>query len=217
MGARAPEPEKVLQPTGAIRGNQGHLMLKERIAPQSEVIRAILLEDSPCCGGPAPGREQLGPLGQQVGLGLPEARHLQGAHIPRHTPRRSGPCHAQGAHFTSTRGDQGRRVGGQSTLWGVGRTLPGNSRLETDTSPAESPPPPNTCQPTAAVGTLHMDCSCKLTCVPPAPPLAAFSGAPTCTRHIPALICVLGHICRLPEHSDLGMPYSTEEGRRADT
>ena len=30
------------------RGYWGHLMLRERIAPQSEVIRAILLEDSPC-------------------------------------------------------------------------------------------------------------------------------------------------------------------------
>ena len=37
------------------RGDQGHSMLGERIAPQSEVIRAMLLEDSPCCGvGPAP-------------------------------------------------------------------------------------------------------------------------------------------------------------------
>ena len=29
-------------------------MLEERVVPQSEVIRAILLEDSPCCGSPAP-------------------------------------------------------------------------------------------------------------------------------------------------------------------
>ena len=29
-------------------------MLRERIVPQSEVIRAIVLEYSPCCGGPAP-------------------------------------------------------------------------------------------------------------------------------------------------------------------
>ena len=34
------------------RGGQGHLVLREHIAPQSEVIRAIFLEDSPCCGGP---------------------------------------------------------------------------------------------------------------------------------------------------------------------
>ena len=32
-------------------GVEGHLMLGERVAPQSEVIRAIVLEDSPCCGG----------------------------------------------------------------------------------------------------------------------------------------------------------------------
>ena len=32
------------------RGDQGHLMLRERVVPQSEVIRAIVLEDSPCCG-----------------------------------------------------------------------------------------------------------------------------------------------------------------------
>ena len=38
------------------RGDYGHLMLGERILPQSEVIRAILLEYkySPCCGVPAP-------------------------------------------------------------------------------------------------------------------------------------------------------------------
>ena len=29
-------------------------MLRERVAPQSEVIRAILLEDSPCLWGRAP-------------------------------------------------------------------------------------------------------------------------------------------------------------------
>ena len=34
------------------RGDSGHLMLRKRIAPQSEVIRAIALEDSPCCGAP---------------------------------------------------------------------------------------------------------------------------------------------------------------------
>ena len=31
------------------RGVQGHLMLRERVAPQSEVIRAIVSGDSPCC------------------------------------------------------------------------------------------------------------------------------------------------------------------------
>ena len=31
------------------RGDQGHLMLKERVAPQPEVIRAIVSEGSPCC------------------------------------------------------------------------------------------------------------------------------------------------------------------------
>ena len=34
------------------RGDWGHLMLRERIGPQSEVTRAIILEDSPCCGVP---------------------------------------------------------------------------------------------------------------------------------------------------------------------
>ena len=33
----------------ATRGDQGHLALMERAAPQSEVIRAIVWEDSPCC------------------------------------------------------------------------------------------------------------------------------------------------------------------------
>ena len=32
------------------RDDQGHLMLRKRIVPQSEVIRAIFLEDSPRCG-----------------------------------------------------------------------------------------------------------------------------------------------------------------------
>ena len=32
-------------------------MLRERILPQSEVIRAIVLEDSPCCGVPHLGRQ----------------------------------------------------------------------------------------------------------------------------------------------------------------
>ena len=30
------------------RGDQGRLAAKEHVAPQSEVIRAIVLEDSPC-------------------------------------------------------------------------------------------------------------------------------------------------------------------------
>ena len=33
---------------------RGHLMLRERVAPHSEVIRPILLEDSPCCWVPQP-------------------------------------------------------------------------------------------------------------------------------------------------------------------
>ena len=38
-----------------IRGDiRGHLMLAERIASQSEVIRAIVSGCSPCCEGPAP-------------------------------------------------------------------------------------------------------------------------------------------------------------------
>ena len=36
------------------RGDQGHLVRRERLASQSVVIRPILLEDSPCGGGPAP-------------------------------------------------------------------------------------------------------------------------------------------------------------------
>ena len=36
----------------AIRGDQGHLMRGERIASQSEVIRAIVSGHSPCCGAP---------------------------------------------------------------------------------------------------------------------------------------------------------------------
>ena len=34
------------------RGDSGYLMLGERVALQPEVIRAIVLEDSPCCGVP---------------------------------------------------------------------------------------------------------------------------------------------------------------------
>ena len=36
------------------RGDQGHLILRQLNMPQSELIRAIFLEDSPCCGVPAP-------------------------------------------------------------------------------------------------------------------------------------------------------------------
>ena len=35
----------------AIRGDQGHLRPRGRAVPQSEVIRAILLEGGPCCEG----------------------------------------------------------------------------------------------------------------------------------------------------------------------
>ena len=39
-----------------IRGGQGQLMLRNRISPLSEMIRAVLLEYSTCCEGPAPVR-----------------------------------------------------------------------------------------------------------------------------------------------------------------
>ena len=38
-----------------IRGDWGHLMLGERIASQSEVLRAIMSGYSPCCGVPNQG------------------------------------------------------------------------------------------------------------------------------------------------------------------
>ena len=34
------------------RGGQGHVMRRDRVAPQFEVIRAIVLEGSPCCEVP---------------------------------------------------------------------------------------------------------------------------------------------------------------------
>ena len=62
LGGDSPmEPTPSLQDLGAFlttcaahtaRGGQGHLVLRERTAPQSEVTRAMLLEDSPCCGVP---------------------------------------------------------------------------------------------------------------------------------------------------------------------
>ena len=46
-------PALVLPGGHTIRGDQqGHLLLRERVAPQSEVIRAIFWEDSPCCEAP---------------------------------------------------------------------------------------------------------------------------------------------------------------------
>ena len=43
---------RAVRPEGrATRGGQGRLMPRERVAPQSEVIRVLVLEDSPCCGG----------------------------------------------------------------------------------------------------------------------------------------------------------------------
>ena len=47
---RLVQPEVRALPQCRTRGEQGHLMLMERIVPQSEVIRAILFEDSPCGG-----------------------------------------------------------------------------------------------------------------------------------------------------------------------
>ena len=43
------------------RGDQGHLMLRQPIMQSTEVIRAIILEDSPCCGVPRTRRRD-GPL-----------------------------------------------------------------------------------------------------------------------------------------------------------
>ena len=37
-----------------IRGDQGHVVPRELVLSQSEVTRAILLGDSPCCAVPAP-------------------------------------------------------------------------------------------------------------------------------------------------------------------
>ena len=61
-------------------------MLRERILPQSEVIRAILLEDSPCCGvhlaaGVAGLMPLLVPL--EVGLQLLDLQQQEsfGAHL----------------------------------------------------------------------------------------------------------------------------------------
>ena len=49
-------PASTSRPGYTTRGNQNDLMLGEDIAPQAGVIRAILLEDSPCCGIPHLGR-----------------------------------------------------------------------------------------------------------------------------------------------------------------
>ena len=51
------------------RGDQGHLMLGERIAPYSEVIRAMVLEDSPCCGGPQHLSAAASPSSEAPGIG----------------------------------------------------------------------------------------------------------------------------------------------------
>ena len=56
-------------------------MLRERILPKPEVIRAIVLEDSPCSGGsphgvvPAVG-ELLSPVGDDLAPGLDRLRRL---------------------------------------------------------------------------------------------------------------------------------------------
>ena len=65
------------------RGDQGHLMLGERILPQSEVIRAIVLEGSPCCGVRHLAEylelvEDLLLLGGQVRVGDAGVEHLEG-------------------------------------------------------------------------------------------------------------------------------------------
>ena len=63
-----------------IRGDQGHLMLEERIASKYEVIRAIVSDYSPCCGGPAP---------EVAGLERPAAVRLH-PHLKRSHAGRTG-------------------------------------------------------------------------------------------------------------------------------
>ena len=47
---------RLQQPPGGhtTRGGQGHLMRRKRVAPHSEMIGAIVLEDGPCCEVPTP-------------------------------------------------------------------------------------------------------------------------------------------------------------------
>ena len=72
------------------RGESGHLIPRKRVAPHSEVIRAIVLEGSPCSEGPASGhrvlgRDQLELDDGRVGTGREDAVAVlkETAHSPR--------------------------------------------------------------------------------------------------------------------------------------
>ena len=49
------------------RGDQGHSMPRERVAPHSEVIGAIVWEGSPCCGAPGTVDHEAGERVDNVG------------------------------------------------------------------------------------------------------------------------------------------------------
>ena len=60
-------------------------MLGERIAPQSEGIRAIVSGDSPCCGGARTvGVEVVEALGGQLDVPVLDLAHPE-QHLQRHT------------------------------------------------------------------------------------------------------------------------------------
>ena len=69
----------------ATRGGQGHLVPGERVLSQSEVIRAILLENSPCCGVSRT-RKSTSPIGVPTELGCPNSRFSPSCPPPVHTP-----------------------------------------------------------------------------------------------------------------------------------
>ena len=107
------------------RGDQGHLVLKEHILSQPEVIRAILFKDSVCCGDPH----------QDLGLVLQYVRDL---HRVRDVLCNPGPPKHS---FSSARSSLslGRRRHGASASAACGeKRPPSNSSSEICPSPSVS-------------------------------------------------------------------------------
>ena len=82
---RTPPPTRATERSArlarTVRDDSGHLMLGERIASQSEVIRAIVSDYSPCCGGSRTAGPPVSPESLDRHLARPHSRfaHCKGS------------------------------------------------------------------------------------------------------------------------------------------
>ena len=67
------------------RDDQGHLILRKRVAPHSEVIRVIDLEGSPCCSPAAAADGAAARLSRGAVAAAVGARAAGRAHLPAQT------------------------------------------------------------------------------------------------------------------------------------